>query len=456
MRGSILTRIRNDPTELGTALDETFEQTLQDIPEEKSQRAILLFQYLYVAIRPLRVNELKEIFTNPADPKPGPNEEFVPSAYSPLISITEEKSSKIIQFSSHWVNEFLTSSRLRTSGLGNISQYHISLESAHAVMARVCLAALLRLTRNVNKTYLERMPLALYAARHWVDHAKFPNVESQVQDLMKRLFDSNEPYLEAWLWINDVDNFDDKGHEKITRDLAHPPSPRAAPLYYAALCGFSELVGYLAAMHPDDLKDKRGHHGTPLHAASYMGHIDTARVLIGRMEDVDIANKDHESPLHAAFYGGKQASMQLLLENKATVNSEDILGNTPLHHASLDGQLQVVDLLLSYNANPNAGNRNGWTPLHRAALRGQVEVARRLLVKEADVNAQSRNRNTPLHIASISGKLEVVKVLLEHEADVRIQGENGWMPHEAARENGHDEIEKLLWESSYEFRWYVV
>jgi hypothetical protein len=65
--------IRKALNELPTTLDETYQRTLQGIPKEKRQHAHRLFQCLVVAIRPLRVEELAELFAIEFDRDAGPN-----------------------------------------------------------------------------------------------------------------------------------------------------------------------------------------------------------------------------------------------------------------------------------------------------------------------------------------------------------------------------------------------
>ena len=440
LRESTPSDTRNIREEVGTPLDAMFEQALDNIPEEKYPYAYRLFQCLVVALRPLGLKELADIFSTDLDPNAAPNEEAVLSACPALVAV-DEKDSKIVHFSNPTdkVKEFLTSNRLRTLNTKTISRYHFSLEAANATLSRACIDVLLRFDKTADRKRLESSPLALYAAQHWVDHTQIGNVASKNQDGMRRLLDRNESHLDAWIWMHDID----KGQSRTMDDLVPQPSPRSAtPLYYAALCGFGELVSYLADKHPEDLADRRGYYGTPLHAASYKGHRDAVRALLERGAKVDtiVGNK---TPIHAAYYGDQLETMRLLLLAKdADVDAKGASGNTLLHYAALDGdgQLDFVDLLLERNPDLNAKNENGWTPLHRAALRGQVEVAKRLLDRDADVNAQSRNNNTPLHVASIAGKHQVVELLLKHKADVDIHGEHGWTPLDAARANRNEEV----------------
>jgi len=56
---SSLRKVLND---LPISLDDTYERTLEGIPKEQCRHTHRLFQCLVVAIRPLRVEELAEIF----------------------------------------------------------------------------------------------------------------------------------------------------------------------------------------------------------------------------------------------------------------------------------------------------------------------------------------------------------------------------------------------------------
>jgi hypothetical protein len=183
LRRCMPSSIRKALNELPITLDDTYTRALACIPKEKWRHAHRLFQCLIAAIRPLSVDELGEIFTIQFDSKAGPKlvedwrplnpEDAVLSACSSLIVIVNVKDSKIVQFSHFSVKEFLTSDRLASLNVGTISQYHIPLGPAHAILARACLTVLLQLDDHTDKKRLGTFPLAFYAAEHWVDHAKF-------------------------------------------------------------------------------------------------------------------------------------------------------------------------------------------------------------------------------------------------------------------------------------------
>jgi hypothetical protein len=162
--------------ELPKTLDETYERILTEIDEEKHPYARRLFQSLVISIRPLRVDELAELFAvlPHADSTPGFNicwrpqdpEEFILSACSTLVAIVHTKGEKVVQFSHFSVREYLTSNRIANSA--PVSYFHILPEPAHTLLARACLSVLLQLDYRIDEFKIKNFPLARYAAEHWV------------------------------------------------------------------------------------------------------------------------------------------------------------------------------------------------------------------------------------------------------------------------------------------------
>ena len=339
------------------------------------------------------------------------------------------------------MKEFLTSDRLWTSDIGNIRLYHIPLDAAHTILAQACLAVLLQFDENVDKKRLAAFPLARYAARYWIDHARFEDVVSRIQDAMECLFNPQNPFFSAWVWIHNVDRgyFQDALTER-------PSRPEATALYYTALCGFSGLVNHLISTYAEDVNAQCGRHGTPLHAASYRGHLDVARLLLDHGADVNTKNEHENTPLRSAYSAGPHVEvMRLLLDHGADVNVSCF--RHVLTDASYNGRVDVVHLLLQHNVNVNR-TRHGfyWTALHFASWFGRRKVVELLLEHGAEINALSKAHNTPLRVASENGQLEVVQILLEHGADVHIRGEFNQTPFQAATSKNHMEVAQLLLE----------
>jgi hypothetical protein len=380
--------IRKALNELPATLYDTYERALEGIPKEKRQHAHRLFLCLVGALRPLSAEELAELFAIDFDEdsmsnfmegwRPENAEEAVLSTCSTLISIIDNKGTKIVQFSHFSVKEFLTSDRLRTSDVGSIRDYYIPLNSAHATLARACLSVLLQLDENVDKTRLGTFPLALYAAQHWVEHAKYGDVASRVQNAMEEFFNPTKPYLSAWVWIHDVDK--DWNRRSIDRLTERPSQPRRTALYYAAWCGFSGVANYLIVMHAEDVNIKRGFYRTPLFAASWGGHCEVVSLLLQHNADAKAGVKDYYNwtPLHMASSHGHAKVIQLLLEYGPDINALSKSHNTPLFLASSGGHLEVVRILLKHGADVHIHDLGGHTPFQIAVQKGHAEVAQLL------------------------------------------------------------------------------
>jgi ankyrin repeat protein len=442
--------------ELPITLDDTYDLALQRIAREKKEHAHRLFQCLVAAVRPLRVDELAEIFAVDFNPDSEPNlvegwrpedpEEAVLSACSTLITIVGDDDSKIVQFSHFSVKEFLTSDRFRASQLENSTTIplYISLDDAHTILTRACLTVLLQLDEKLNKELLKTFPLAFYAARHWVDHAKYENVASRSQDPMERLFNPKKPHLVAWTRIHNID----KGNEPSANDLddgeERPLPARASSLYYAVLCGFAGIAEYLITIHGQDVNAKCGHHGTPLHAAAHEGHLEAARLLVKRKADVKMINSSNRTALCSAYDGSHLDVMQMLLESGADVEEKYAYSARLLHIASHHGQADVVELLIRNGANVDVRDSVSQTPLHEASTNGHLKVVEILLDKGANVNAETNGQSTPLHGASEGGHVEVVRTLLERGADVRMRNRKNRSALEVATTREHTDVMELL------------
>jgi hypothetical protein len=235
---------------------------------------------------------------------------------------------------------------------------------------------LLQLDESLDKRHLGTFPLAFYAAQRWVEYAMYEDVASRFKVHIEQLFNPSQPYLTAWTWMHDVDS--DQVRETIDALEERPMRPKAAALYYAVLCGFSGLANYLIITHGEDVNAKCGYHGSSLHAASYMGHLDYARLLLAHGTDVNTTNKREKTPLGSAYDGGHLGAMRLLLEHGADVDAYyDRASGLLSQEASFRRRADVVHLLLQHNADLTTRNISNETPLQAAFYCGLADVAGR-------------------------------------------------------------------------------
>jgi hypothetical protein len=73
------------------------------------------------------------------------------------------------------------------------------------------------------------------------------------------LFDANKPHFKVWLTLCDIDAYDSDSGATFKLIVPHRKS-RAGPLYYAALCGFYDLIEHLIAKHPQDVNADGGNY----------------------------------------------------------------------------------------------------------------------------------------------------------------------------------------------------
>jgi Ankyrin repeats (3 copies) len=432
--------VRRTLDELPESLDETYERVLKEIKKPNREHARRLLQCLVVAIRPLRVEELAEVLAVDFDnadgiPKLNPNwrwedeEQALLASCSSLIAIVESGESRVVQFSHFSVREFLTSTRLATSSK-DVLGYHIALEPAHTILGQACMSILLRSDDRDEQSgngVGNKSPLARYAAEHWVAHAQFEHVSSYLRTSMESLFDLDKLYFTAWLELHDIDIPSPTGStfDRFTFSII----PGTSPLYYAALCGFQDLVEYLIAKYPQHVNASGGWYVRPLVAALAGKHFQTAELLRLSGADPNVQRHDGNTPLHSAACYGDVEMVQVLLNLETHVNIRNNCGRTPLNYISIG---------------PSGSDD---VPNYPQSL---ANVARLLLDRGADINARNDEGRTPLHTTTNMRRIEVIRVLLECGANVGAEDKQGRTPFSLAKEYGYDEIMKLLSEHGAE------
>jgi hypothetical protein len=384
-----------------------------------------------VAIRPLRVEELAEVLAIDFDdaeviPKLNASwrwedqERALLTSCSSLIAIVDTGYSRVVQFSHFSVKEYLTSERLATSSQ-DVSGYHITFETAHTILAQASVSVLLQLDDHDERDDVEKnAPLAVYAAEYWVRHAQVEDVASRIKG-MEDLFDLDKPYFGAWRRLHDIDII--PPYESVFYQFRQDSESGAnITLYYAALCGFGNLVEQLIAKHPQHVNVIDGYYRTPAVAALAGRHFQVAQVLHRNGSSVEPRGILEFTPLHSAAYYGDLEMVQVLLEYGVDVNAKNDLGCTPLFctASSLIGghrnEHRVARFLIGHGADPNTRSVEGFTSLHLASENGRIELVRLLIELGANVEVKDDEGRTPLDFASDRQREEIIKLLLEHLA----------------------------------------
>jgi ankyrin repeat protein len=452
--------------ELPETLDGTYERVLKEINKANRDHAYRLLQFLTVALRPLRVEELAEVlaidFDAPADsgiPQSNPSwrwtdhHQAVLSTCSSLIAIVDDGGYQVVQFSHFSVKEFLTSKRLACSS-GDISRYHIILEPANTILAKACLGVLLRLDDRVDKDNLDDIPLLEYAARYWIDHARFENVSSLIRDAMEYFLDADKPHWASWSRVQMADV------EWESFSVLDPDA--ASPLYFASLVGFYDLAELIVGKHPEQINARGGEMVTPLVAALRGKHFQIAELLHRHGAEVDVRDSEERTPLRVACRAEVLDIVEWLLNHGADVNIQNDELWTPLHSAANGGRLEVLKMLIENKDDIHMRTSFGKFPLHLAAAHVEfsdyqehdhIDIMQVLLERGADPNARDNDNSTPLHHSSWwrkenlprrLGTVERTRLLLKHGAIIDAEDNEGRTPLQLALEYERDDIAACL------------
>ena len=410
-------RIERALKELPVTLDETYERTLERIDNAKWDYANRLFQCITVASRPLRVEEVAEFLAfdfgvggvpghaskwRPEDP-----EDAVLSTCSSLLAVVDVPGSKVIQFCHYSVKEFLTSDRI-AKGKESISRYHILMQPAHTTILQVCLAILLGQSHDANKETLEDNPLLLYAAHHWVDHARFGDDSERTKDSTRLLFHPRERHFAVWTRIHDV----------LQGVSSTATQGAQLELRYASVCGLPDVVEFLITKYSQNVNPLSNRSlPTPLYLAATKGYDKVIELLLRHGANVNAMNNQGWTALHVASANGYLPATRILLDHNADTSLQDDYGKTPLHCALENGHLGIALSLIERIGDQDVRDGRNITPLYRASEMGYLEVVLALLKNHADANARGEGNKTPLHRALERRRLAVVQALLEHGAD---------------------------------------
>ena len=469
--------VRRTLDELPESLDGTYERVLKEIKRPNRDHARRLLQCLVVAVRPLDVKELAEVLAIDFDDAEGiprlipgwqweDQEHALLASCSSLITIVEANDSRIVRFSHYSVEKFLTSERLATSS-ADVSRYHVDLEPAHTILAQACMSVLLLPDDHFEEDGIGKSsPLAGYAAQHWITHAQFEGVSLFLRKAMEYLFDLDKPYFAAWLQLHDIDTHPDSRSSFL--HFTVPTKSAATPLYYAALCGFEDLVEHLIVKCPQYVNTSGGYYVTPVVAALAGRHFQSVKLLCDNGAHVNIRSNHWETLLFSAASYGDFEMVQALLDGKADVNARGDDNWTAIHQMPQGPRLpatphnlpqlfpDVSQLLPEHGTDANLQIDRDLTPLHGAAEHGMVRVVRVLLKHGANVGAEDNEGRTPLHMAvdyrGVKGEdrmvkarwVAVVRVLLKHGANVGAEDNKGRTPFQIASAKGDDKIMKLL------------
>ncbi|KAG8584580.1 hypothetical protein GDO81_004675 [Engystomops pustulosus] len=127
--------------------------------------------------------------------------------------------------------------------------------------------------------------------------------------------------------------------------------------------------------------------------AAENNRLETIQRLLSVAPDlVSVMDEDCYTPLHRASYNGHLAVVQELIANGADVHAVTLDGWTPLHSACKWNNPAVASFLLQHGADINAQTKGSLTPLHLAAANRDSRQLLELLLMNRYVKPQMVNK----------------------------------------------------------------
>jgi ankyrin repeat protein len=121
----------------------------------------------------------------------------------------------------------------------------------------------------------------------------------------------------------------------------------------ASKSGTASLVKELIEQNADLISARDADGSSPLHCATWKGHLNVVELLVSLGADVNAHNQnDHwgTTPLHAAAHANQRAIAELLVAHGADIHATNLNGRTPLAETEFHKAKAVANLLKEHGA----------------------------------------------------------------------------------------------------------
>ncbi|GMF67476.1 unnamed protein product [Aspergillus oryzae] len=388
------------PSDLGDAFAGTMVRIEQQ-PHAQSEQAKKIIAWVYLAERPVSVDELLcslaiEDDDKAFNPRGMPIRSTLINCCHGLVVVDQETTTvRLVHYS---FQEYLC----RQNQLFGVSKVQW-----HNQIARTCLT-LLSFPAMGDEHSRINLTLTPYAVTKWGHHLRR---SEHLPDAPLRL---------AQNYLHTVSTGYSESLRLLYKDMYgsffKEPSP-CSTAHIVAVFGLHRVMLWSSSeAFFLDTKDIEGK--TPLSWAAMLGHAAVVELLVEQGALIDSEDSYNRTPLMLSLENGKDAVAKLLINKGATIDRKDEFGNTPLSNAARWGFETITKILLEKGAPVDPVDNMGRTPLSWAAEEGHDAVAKVLIDNGASLDSNERLGRTPLIFAASKGHEAVVRLLLEKGATV--------------------------------------
>ncbi|KAE8377394.1 hypothetical protein BDV26DRAFT_304958 [Aspergillus bertholletiae] len=390
------------PSNLSDAFFGTVARIEQQ-PIAHSAKAKMIIAWVYLAERPVSVNELLcSLAIDDGDrafnPRGIPVRSTLLSCCHGLVVIDQETHTvRLVHYS---FQEYLNQQS---------KIFGMSKGEWHSQIARTCLT-FLNFPDEIAEDDNMEVTLLSYAATKWGHH------------LRKSEYLPDAPLKLAKEYLDTVQFINNAGLRLLYREMytGHHKDPElhiaVTIAHISAFFGIQSIMVHLMVAHDIDSRDILGY--TPLSWAAQLGHTHIVRLLLEQGVSLDSQSSKGMTPLLLALKSKHELIAELLIKHGAAVDVNDDDKSTPLSYAVEYECEEAVELLLAKGATVNTTNAFGETPLLIAAHAGLERIVQRLLESGAAVDSMDPYGRTPLLYAALSGFEKIVQLLLAKDAAV--------------------------------------
>ncbi|KAJ5984429.1 hypothetical protein N7481_006528 [Penicillium waksmanii] len=458
-------------------MNDTYQYILDHVIADWNwAQSFLLFQWVYLAERPLTLLEIRYALTvsnaRATHARKGYTgleyalkaEDFdlkikaLSGGLAEIVSVEDNR--QIVQVIHQSVNDFLGEKGLpwlaaRVRGRPLFAKDDTIILECQATLYRSCLDYLtIELLKGLEvrefeddraeqlwmkeekEEVLQGRPFIHYAVTYLFVHAgkaqslRTNNLEDDLREL-ERIFD---------LWFRIY----------YTIDTSKCPPKDSKLIHIAAAVNMNDIIEVLLTSRAESAAETDSHGSTLLHIAAQHGHMELARSLKLRDFSCMAKNNRDETPLILALrYDNLEIARWLLDEMKDSKAASEIEIaseiDIALQEASYKHQRDMVWLLKATGANVNFQGGKYGSALQAAASSGSADVVKTLLQAKANVNAKGGKFNTALQAAAFCAGPDLVRILLDAGAKINLcGGKYGTALQAAARAREIETVELLL------------